>query len=217
MRMIYCLAEGKSDALFLKRVVVPWFQSRGRSFVPTIINTSAGHKGGHCNDWRKIEIDIRNLLRPKKCLVTTMLDLYAFPANIPGAVALPQASPSDKARHVENLMSAVISDQRFVPGIVVHEFEGLLFSDPDKIAAIAASDGERASKVLRLHAVRSGVATPEHINDGRKTAPSKRLESIFPDWKKTIHGPAIAESIGLDRIRAECPNFNQWVEKLVAS
>ncbi len=75
MRLIYCLAEGKSDKLFLDRVLAPWLQSRGRCLVTTTITTSIGHKGGHCHDWRKIESDIRLLLRRPDCLVTTMLDL----------------------------------------------------------------------------------------------------------------------------------------------
>ncbi len=114
-------------------------------------------------------------------------------------------------------MSGEISDPRFVPGIVVHEFEGLLFSDPDQIAAIAASEVDRTKRARELQEIRRAVESPEHIDNGRHTAPSKRLESIFPLWKKTVHGPKIAELIGLDRIREECPNFKRWVEKILVT
>ena len=33
-------------------------------------------------------------------------------------------------------------------------------------------------------------------------------------YRKALHGPLIAETIGLDAIREECPRFNQWVECL---
>ena len=57
----------------------------------------------------------------------------------------------------------------------------------------------------------------EDINDSRETAPSKRIERIFEGtYSKTEHGPLIAESIGMDVIRAKCPAFNEWVGKLQA-
>ena len=60
--------------------------------------------------------------------------------------------------------------------------------------------------------------TPEDINNSRETAPSKRIMHIFPEgtYSKTEHGPLIAESIGIDAIRAKCPAFNEWVSKLEA-
>jgi hypothetical protein len=35
-------------------------------------------------------------------------------------------------------------------------------------------------------------------------------------YSKTVHGPLIAESIGMDAIRTKCPAFNEWVGKLQA-
>ena len=34
--------------------------------------------------------------------------------------------------------------------------------------------------------------------------------------RKRLHGPLIAERIGLPGLRAKCPHFAAWVEKLEA-
>jgi hypothetical protein len=57
-------------------------------------------------------------------------------------------------------------------------------------------------------------ASPEDINDGPNTFPSKRIKDQFPDYKKLLAGVKAAELIGLPTIRAKCPHFNEWVTKL---
>ncbi|MEM9217980.1 MAG: DUF4276 family protein [Cyanobacteria bacterium P01_F01_bin.150] len=54
------------------------------------------------------------------------------------------------------------------------------------------------------------------INDGPETAPSKRIISLFPRYKraKRTFGPQLAETIGLSKIRQHCHHFDQWVSKL---
>jgi hypothetical protein len=58
------------------------------------------------------------------------------------------------------------------------------------------------------------VETPEEINEGATTAPSKRIQAIFPTYQKKVHGPLTVQRIGLDRIRAGCPHFDAWVRLL---
>ena len=55
---------------------------------------------------------------------------------------------------------------------------------------------------------------PERINDGKETAPSKRILSIFPNYKKTSDGPAVVESIGMKTLKEKCQHFREWVENL---
>jgi hypothetical protein len=54
------------------------------------------------------------------------------------------------------------------------------------------------------------------IDDGKTTAPSKRIIAALPDFKnaKSTIGPEVAELIGLPVLREKCPHFSQWVEKL---
>ena len=92
-----------------------------------------------------------------------------------------------------------------------HEFEGLLFSDVSAFAGlIDVPDG--AVEVLRE--IRSQFPTPEDINDNSDTAPSKRIVKLIPRYQKVVHGPVVAEEIGLEAIRAECSRFNAWVTRL---
>ena len=94
-----------------------------------------------------------------------------------------------------------------------HEFEGLLFSDVSVFADLteASQDSMEA-----LRGIRTEFRTPEDINDGRETAPGKRITGLIPRYRKSIHGPLIAMATGLEKVRAECPRFDAWVMRLEA-
>ena len=62
--------------------------------------------------------------------------------------------------------------------------------------------------------IRNGYVTPEDIDDGPQTVPSKRIATIIPHYQKRLHGPLIAQDIGLGKIRLECPRFNDWLQRL---
>ena len=57
---------------------------------------------------------------------------------------------------------------------------------------------------------------PEFIDDGRETAPSKRVIKEIPDYlgRKVSSGPLIAERIGLVTLRSKCRHFNEWINQL---
>jgi hypothetical protein len=59
-------------------------------------------------------------------------------------------------------------------------------------------------------------AGPEHVNNSRLTAPSKRLIARWPryEYAKPQFGVLIALEIGLPRIRQQCQRFDQWVSTL---
>ena len=67
-----------------------------------------------------------------------------------------------------------------------------------------------------LEAIRVLFNSPEEINEGRTTAPSKRILQAFPGYQKTLHGPLAARELGLTSMRAACLHFNQWVSALEA-
>jgi len=70
------------------------------------------------------------------------------------------------------------------------------------------------SQLEQLHHIRRQYPTPEHINDGENTAPSKRLNALYSHYDKVLHGSLISEAIGLNKLRQECPHFDKWVLKL---
>jgi hypothetical protein len=92
----------------------------------------------------------------------------------------------------------------------MHEFEGLLFSD---CRAFAIGIG-RAELAERLQEIRNSFETPEDINDGPSTCPSRRIEQIVTGYEKPLLGTLAALEIGLTRMREQCPHFNDWLIRL---
>jgi hypothetical protein len=101
---------------------------------------------------------------------------------------------------------------RFIPYVQMYEYEALLFSD----AAKFAQGIEKPELAPEFQAIRSSFVTPEHINDSRETAPSKRIIKLMPGYQKPLYGTLAAIEIGLHAIRRECQLFNEWIEKLEA-
>ncbi|HEY9419923.1 MAG TPA: DUF4276 family protein, partial [Thermoanaerobaculia bacterium] len=67
-----------------------------------------------------------------------------------------------------------------------------------------------------LTVIAKSYDTPELIDDGQDSAPSKRIIAEIPDYKdaKTVVGPQVAELIGLNVIRSKCPHFAAWLARL---
>lgn len=61
-----------------------------------------------------------------------------------------------------------------------------------------------------------GDTPPENVNDGPKSAPSKRLLESIPGYQKPLHGPLAIEAAGLTALRSRCPRFDAWVARLEA-
>lgn len=99
---------------------------------------------------------------------------------------------------------------RFVPRVVMHEFEGLLFSRPDRFAESLG----RPDLSEEFRAIREEFETPEDINDSPDTAPSKRVRNLYPPYRKPLMGPLVMEKIGLDAVREACPLFSEWLSAL---
>ena len=72
------------------------------------------------------------------------------------------------------------------------------------------------AQVRTLKKIVDDARSPEQIDDGQHTAPSKRITQQFPEYedKKTIIGPQMAERIGVNIIRCKCRHFNSWMEQL---
>jgi hypothetical protein len=98
----------------------------------------------------------------------------------------------------------------FIPYVMIHEFESLLFSD---CLAFAVSLGQ-PQLADKFQEIRDQYDSPEEINDSLETHPSKRIQSLFPTYQKPLHGPKVAQAIGIEMMLKECRNFRSWLEKL---
>jgi hypothetical protein len=92
----------------------------------------------------------------------------------------------------------------------LHEFEGLLFSDP----AAFARGINQLNLAGQLQSIRQGFPTPEDIDDSPITAPSKRVLQLCPSYRKVLNGTQAAAAVGINTMRRECPHFRNWLDRL---
>ena len=102
--------------------------------------------------------------------------------------------------------------RRFIPYVQMHEFEALLFSNPERFAR-ALGDERLAREISRI---REAFDSPESINDDPTTAPSKRILAIRRSYDKPLYGTLSALEIGLPTMRKECAQFDAWLQRLEA-
>jgi hypothetical protein len=114
---------------------------------------------------------------------------------------------------LENSWQKETNDHRFIPFIQLHEFEAYLFAG---MAQLAEFFDHSRQGIKQLQRIADSVKSPELIDDGQHTAPSKRIIAQFPTYEdlKTTVGPQMAKLIGLQEIRSACPHFDQWLGRL---
>jgi hypothetical protein len=217
--------EGQSEENFVNEVLRDHLVGQGYESVSARIvgNARLRQKRGGIRSWPSVRRDIIHHLRQDwGCIVTTMVDFYGLPQQghgaWPGRAGAAHLPTQDKAPLVEMALLSDIAEEmggnfdrtRFVPFVVMHEFEGLLFSD---CAAFCRGIG-RPNLESKFRQIREEFGTPEDINDSPITAPSKRVEGIIPGYEKPLLGTLAILEIGLTRLRDECPHFTGWLDKL---
>jgi len=212
--------EGQTEEDFVNGALRDHLLAKGYDAVSARIVGNArlrGRRGG-IRSWPSVKRDIVNHLKEDKaCIATTMVDYYGLPQAWPGRARAVHVGTAMKAQSVEEaLLEDLVSEmggselRRFVPFVVMHEFEGLLFSD-----CAAFSRGiSRLDLESKFREIRDQFSTPEEIDDSPITAPSKRVEALVPGYEKPLFGSLAVLEIGLDRIRGECPHFNGWLKRL---
>jgi uncharacterized protein DUF4276 len=215
MNRLYLLVEGQTEEAFVKELLAPHYSRIELFITPIIVSTSRAFKGGVIS-YAKIRPQLLRLCRQDRdAHVSTMFDLYALPDDFPGKRCTDypaQGSGLQKAIFLEEKLKKSVDESNFIPNLMVHEYEALLFVQPDKFGEWTDDD----EVVAKLHNAARPHNTPEDINDSPHTAPSKRILAAMPGYQKTFHGPLIACDIGLDAMRAACPHFHAWLQKLEA-
>lgn len=117
---------------------------------------------------------------------------------------------SELSKKIKAAMGTSFNPSTFIPYIMMYEFEGLLFSD-----CVKFSKGINYPDLQpKFQMIRNQFQSPEEINDSPNTAPSKRIEKLFPGYQKPINGTLAILGIGLETIRKECTNFDLWIKTL---
>jgi hypothetical protein len=218
---VIVFAEGVTEEQFIKQVIAPALRHLQVFVKPQMLNTSQDSKGGAVS-FDRLKFNARNTLKQNKNVVlSTFLDLYALDTTFPAYEKAKKAlDVYSRVTCLEDGLRVAVTEhvgcypERFLPHIQPYEYEGLLFSD---VAALSSIEPSWAVSLIKLMKIRASVETPEHINDGYETKPSKRLESLLhPKYKKTSHGPRAAKHITLEVMERECVHFKKWMDSLRA-
>ena len=204
MKYLFVCCEGATEEAFVEKILAPYFKDLG------VYVTPSGMKG--VSNFEKIKKHLTGFcLSFPYARVTTMIDYYGLQKVMPSFMPT-EGDVYKRVQFVEEKVKAELHTLNNLDfNIVLHEFEGLLFSDVIAFDGIASK-----SQLLELQNIRRRAETPEHINDKYETAPSRRIIGQIPDYSKIRNGIEIAQRIGIDKMSDECRHFKQWITKLTA-
>jgi hypothetical protein len=221
---ICVIVEGKSESIFIKRVLSKYFLHYNSRMVLHVIQneTSSGYYGGVVNYAKLVDnIDLQ-LRLPRIDFVTTFIDFYGL-STIDYPLYLQIINQFDdpylQVLGLEDvLLHSVLNSENFIPYIQLHEFEAFYFADYERFLTIDNSWTHRQrQKILEIV---NAYPNPELINNGYKTAPSKRLRNIL-HYNKIKHANMYQEAVRgqsvavINHMRYKCQHFNQWIKKLL--
>ena len=216
MIKVVFICEGMSETYFVNRVLKKYWQDKGLlTDTETII---LGVTGGDVR-LSRLETDLENILKEDgKSYIPTIFDHCELHSHWPGQELLNEAMTSrEKVAIIEqetkkeliNRLQQYDVAKLFVPYFMLHEYEGLFFTQPEMITEITRA---RAA-TQRLQGIANEFnGEPEEINT--EFAPSARLREVGANYGKVTHGHRIMEKIGIDVIRRSCGHFNDWLTVL---
>jgi hypothetical protein len=180
-----------------------------------------GQKGGFTSYDRLRKHVIDRLNGDTSLFVTTMIDLYGplQSGGFPGFGTAP--SPASPYRRVQHLEHAFLQDiaqyladtRRFIPHLQLHEFESLVLAEPRAMDWIYLEERHQTA-IKSLESLVRGFESPELINEGAQTAPSKRIAAQIPEYNKRLAASVVVGKIGIEKLKKCCPHFAKWVERL---
>lgn len=219
MIRLHFTAEGSTEQNFVRKILTPHLAALGvysdaRCVMTSRDNRTAREYRGGVISYQKAKADIMTWIKEdnrQECRFTTMFDLYRLPNDFPGYLeANNKTDPYEKVTFLENAIAEDINDSRFIPYIQLHEFEALIFADPQKL------DWEYLDHQRSIMNLVSMVEelNPELINERPELSPSNRIINQIPEYDKATAGVSVVEKIGLDVLREKCRHFNAWVTQL---
>ena len=225
MKYLHIIAEGNSEEEFVRKVLTSHL-AKFKVFVSCQRVHTGGTKThpvkgglGRIPKYRPVTRALERWIEADRnrddVYYSTMLDLYAFPKDSESPYSKNIQSIQDKYLRVQELEKAMFDKHghpRFIPYVQLHEFETLLLVDPDRLK-VMYPDRKIYIDRLKSEIIHKNV---ELINDGAKTAPSKRIVAAIPDHEgqKSTVGSIVVQDIGIDMLKQKCQHFNEWILKL---
>jgi hypothetical protein len=222
MVRLYFYVEGQTEQEYVTRVLRPHLAGFGVQVMGAVLVASGRRhrqvsRGGG-KRYQPMRNDLGNLLRQDAradARFTTMFDLYALHHGFPGwdEAEKQRHIPYERVLTLERAFAADVGDLRFIPHIQLFEFETILLCEPGHLALVYENAGDG------IDALRTAVAeatSPELVNDGEATAPSKRIIAQFPQYssQKTTVGAELGDCVGIDTTRRFCTHFDRWLKTL---
>ncbi|MGB0068152.1 MAG: DUF4276 family protein [Isosphaeraceae bacterium] len=222
MKQLNVFCEGQTEQGFCAQVLQPHLFPSGDGIVHTLAVGDKSHHHiygiGRRTRYEKVRKFILNAIKQregKNVYFTTLVDLYGLPHEFPGKAANMRvaANPTAYVLTLEKAFESDIDHFRFIPYLQLHEYETILFADPEAFR-IAFENCE--AEIEQLKTIAASAPSIEHINDGEETSPSKRIIKVIPEYegRKSSAGPDIAAQIGLKTIREKSAHFDAWLSRL---
>ena len=222
MVRLFLFVEGQSEQTFANTVLCPHLAEDGVHLHRAVLvaNSHKKHRTtrGGVGRFGPMQKDITRFRRQHSrgdVYFTSMIDLYRLPRDFPGfeEAEKHRDDPYRRIRMLEESWARDTGDHRFIPHIQLHEYEAYLFVD---VSVLSEYYQGHEQAVAMLEASVEAFDSPELIDDGIETAPSKRIMSHLPGYasdKPTV-GVQAAERIGLSAIRQRCSHFSSWLEQI---
>jgi Domain of unknown function (DUF4276) len=223
MIRLYFYVEGQTEQAYVTRVLRPHLANFDVQVMGAVLTASGWKKRGRTPrgggwDYGPMRKDFGNLLRQHKgteVRFTTMFDLYALYDGFPGwdEAEKQRHIPHERVLTLERAFADEVGDHRFIPHIQLHEFETILLCDPSQFNLVYE---DSSAGIAALQAAVAAATSPELVDDGETTAPSKRIIGQFPRYsgEKTTNGVELACCVGIERTRSLCPHFDEWLKTL---
>jgi hypothetical protein len=214
------LVEGPTERAIVEQVFAPALGAKGVYVYPRVVG-KPGHKGG--NRFAAVRRELKALIRQEPSSIVTMLfDYYGLADDWPELATAKGKQPSEVPGILEPAIVKAVAEEvgagfnsmRFVPYIQLHEIETLLFAGPREMAEVF----QRPELEREFSKIVTECGGCEWINDDPQTAPSKRIQRLFPGYKKgssvNAHASRIARHIGIHVMRGQCPHFDGWLTQI---
>ena len=221
MKALIILVEGETEQEFVNRILAPYLVSRGLNteIRPIMIEISGGGHG--YNNIQHLKNTIRPVLnRADEPVVTTMIDHYGINSErkLPGYGAITTADTEERIQQMEDILQSEIQKIKpyrfFIPYIQRHEFETLLFSNPE--VGFELEHDKIKEDIVKLCSVFDSI---EDINCTPDGAPSKRIGRIYEAQKRKYNKVSdavdIIELTEIESVLEKCPRFKGGVERLI--
>jgi len=217
------IVEGQTEQTFVRDVLAPHLRTFGVKAWARL--PGRVHRRGGVPAWEVVRGDILRTLRERRGrYCTTMFDFYAMPLDWPGRRDASGRIVSERGGFVEAALLRDVAERAgddlnpalFIPYVQVHEFEAVIFSNVEVLSAtlspLCRTSRDKLAAIFGSIVAEAGE--PEAIDDRPEYAPSKRILSQVPAYRKALYGPMIANRIGIQAIRGACRHFNTWLERL---